>query len=107
MQKLAHPLLVTLSVAMLLGLAVPVASYAQVLNAPGTFPVGVNPTGVAFNGIDGTIWVANFTSSTVSKLQATTGTLLGTYYVGLNPIGVTVDVFATNDIWVKIGRAHV
>jgi hypothetical protein len=56
--------------------------------------------------IDGTnIWVANYGSSNVTKLLASTGALVGTYAVGTSPIGVAFD--GTN-IWVaNIGSSNV
>ena len=61
----------------------------------GTFAVGSNPHGVAFDGAN--IWVANFSSNNVSKLRASDGTLLGTFAVGSFPNGVAFD---GANIWV-------
>jgi YVTN family beta-propeller protein len=60
-----------------------------------TYTVGSGPVGVAFDGSN--IWVANQGSNTVTKLVASTGTVVGTYSVGSNPFGVAFD--GTN-IWV-------
>ena len=49
----------------------------------GTFPVGDEPNGVAFDGAN--IWVANFGSDNVTKLRASDGTNLGTFPVGKWP----------------------
>ena len=46
----------------------------------GTFNVGTNPTGVAFDGAN--IWVANNGSNNVTKLRASDGALQGTFNVG-------------------------
>jgi DNA-binding beta-propeller fold protein YncE len=54
-----------------------------------TFAVGAEPQGIAFDGTD--IWVANFDSSNVTELQASTGKLLGTFAAGTNPEGVAFD----------------
>lgn len=62
---------------------------------PRTYSVGSSPEGVAFDGTN--IWVANEGSNTVTKLQASTGGVVGTYSVGSSPYGVTFD--GTN-IWV-------
>ena len=61
----------------------------------GTYAVGSNPQGVAFDGSN--IWVTNYGSSTVSKLLASTGATVGTYSVGTNPWGVAFD---GSNIWV-------
>jgi YVTN family beta-propeller protein len=60
-----------------------------------TYTVGSNPDGVAFDGTN--IWVTNQGSNTVTKLQASTGGVVGTYSVGSNPAAVAFD--GTN-IWV-------
>jgi hypothetical protein len=62
---------------------------------PQTFAVGGSPFGVAFDGTN--IWVANGGSSTVTKLLASTGAVVGSYSVGSAPYGVAFD--GTN-IWV-------
>ncbi len=63
----------------------------------GDFTVGSNPLGVAFDGAN--IWVANYLSNTVTKLQASTGAVLGTYSVGVGPqpFGIAFD---GANIWV-------
>jgi len=43
----------------------------------GTFTVGTEPIGVAFDGAN--IWVTNLSSANVSKLRASDGTALGTF----------------------------
>ena len=60
-----------------------------------TFSVGHAPAGVAFDGAN--IWVANGSGSTVTKLLAATGALVGTYPVGASPTGVAFD---GANIWV-------
>src|SRR5258708_33042990 len=64
-------------------------------NQTASFPVGTEPTGVAFDG--GNIWVVNDSNSTVSKLRASDGTTLGTFAVGFFPLGVAFD---GANIWV-------
>ncbi|MGO8793780.1 MAG: YncE family protein [Candidatus Sulfotelmatobacter sp.] len=61
----------------------------------GTYSVGQNPYGVAFDGNN--IWVPNQGSSTVTKLLASTGALVGTYSVGGAPDAVAFD---GSNIWV-------
>ncbi len=56
---------------------------------------GVNPYGVAYDGKN--IWVSNNGSNTVTKIQASTGTVLATVSVGSHPRGV---VFDGINIWV-------
>src|SRR5438309_2111522 len=45
--------------------------------------VGPNPTGIAADA-GGNIWAANYGGSSVTKIQASTGTVINTYPVGLN-----------------------
>ncbi len=61
----------------------------------GTFTVGSNPLGIAFDGAN--MWIANRSSGTVSKLRASDGATLGTFTIGGGPYGVALD--GTN-IWV-------
>jgi DNA-binding beta-propeller fold protein YncE len=63
-----------------------------------TYAVGNSPSGVAFDGNN--IWVTNNGSSSVSKLRASDGTLLGTFTVGTTPWGVAFDGI---NIWVVNG----
>lgn len=56
---------------------------------PNSFPVGSNPTGVAFDGTN--IWVANYGSNNVTKLRASDGANLGTFTVGDNPVAIAFD----------------
>jgi DNA-binding beta-propeller fold protein YncE len=65
----------------------------------GTYPVGTNPFGVAFDG--SSIWVANGGTDTVTKLNAATGNLIGTYAL---PAGEPVNLaFDGTDVWVADG----
>jgi len=57
--------------------------------------VGTQPRSITFDGFH--IWVANYADSTVTKLQASNGALVGTYGVGAGPRGLTFD---GSDIWV-------
>ena len=50
---------------------------------------------MAFDGAN--IWVTNFGSNNVTTLQTTTGTVLATTSVGINPFGVAFD---GANIWV-------
>ena len=52
----------------------------------GTYPVGRNPVGVAFDGTN--IWVVNQDDDTVTKLLASTGATMGTYPVGPFPLAL-------------------
>ena len=54
-----------------------------------TLAMGSNPAAVCFDGAS--IWVANRSSNNVTKLNASTGAVLGTYAVGSNPIAVCFD----------------
>ena len=51
--------------------------------------MGRAPTGIAFDGAN--IWTANFGSTTVTKLRASDGTVLGTFNTGANPTAVACD----------------
>jgi len=62
---------------------------------PTTFGVGASPAGIAFDGTN--IWVANEGGNSVSKLLASTGSVVGTYPVGADPIAITFD---GGNIWV-------
>jgi uncharacterized protein (TIGR03437 family) len=61
-----------------------------------SYPVGEDPVGIAFDGVN--IWVTNFGDSTVTKLLASTGARLGTYPTGAGPYAAAFD--GTN-IWVS------
>lgn len=61
----------------------------------GTYPVGSNPYGVAFDGPN--IWVTNTGSNNVTKLQAPGGQVMGTFSVGIAPFGIAFD---GANIWV-------
>jgi YVTN family beta-propeller protein len=66
-------------------------------NTTTTFAVGTQPRGVCFDGAN--IWVANYGSNTVTKLQANDGKVLGTFAVGTQPANVAFDganIWATN-----------
>ena len=51
--------------------------------------MGFQPLGIAFDGAD--LWIANRGDSTVSKLRASDGLLLGTFKAPGNPYGVAFD----------------
>jgi DNA-binding beta-propeller fold protein YncE len=55
----------------------------------GTYPVGGEPRGLAFDG--GHIWVTNYATDSVTKLRARDGSLVGTYDVGNGPRGISFD----------------
>ena len=77
-------------------------AFAQVVNPPaGTkidYPVGSSPIGVAFDNVTNSIWVTNWGSGTVSKVNINDGTRVD-YAVGALPRGVAFDN-VTNSIWV-------
>jgi DNA-binding beta-propeller fold protein YncE len=56
---------------------------------------GATRFAVAFDGAN--IWVVNLGSSTVTKLRAADGALLGTFHVGFSPQGIAFD---GANIWV-------
>jgi YVTN family beta-propeller protein len=53
-----------------------------------SFPVGEEPSGVAFDGSN--IWVTN-SDDTITELQASTGAVLGTFSVGIEPAAIAFD----------------
>jgi DNA-binding beta-propeller fold protein YncE len=53
---------------------------------------------VAFDGVN--IWVTNQNSNNVTKLKASNGSKVGTFSVGVLPVGVAFDganIWVTND----------
>ena len=68
-----------------------------------TFAVGVEPTGVAFDGAN--IWVTNYSSNTVTELAAATGAVVNTYNPGTlsDPAGIAFD---GANIWVANAAAN-
>lgn len=60
------------------------------------FPTGYPaPSGLVYDGAN--VWITNFNSSSVSKMRASDGVVLGTYPVGTNPRGL---VFDGVNVWV-------
>ncbi|MFZ2593169.1 MAG: hypothetical protein WAX38_00145 [Minisyncoccia bacterium] len=66
------------------------------------------PSSVTFDSLTNSIWVANgdmdvyegsFPSNTVSKINAESGAIVGTYTVAGNPVNIEFDL-ATGSIWV-------
>lgn len=64
-----------------------------------TIPVGSYPIGVAVNETTNTIYVANYSYSSVSVINGSTGTLSSTISVAGNPVGLAVNK-TTNKIYV-------
>ncbi|GAF98528.1 unnamed protein product, partial [marine sediment metagenome] len=65
----------------------------------GTYNVGRNPEGIAFDGEN--IWVANNHGDTVTKLRAIDGSKIGTYSVGNGPKAIAFD---GANIWVTLNN---
>ena len=66
-------------------------------NVSASFPSGDSPLGMAFDG--SSMWIVNTNSSSVSKLTASDGAVLGTFAVGYIPGYVAFDganVWVTN-----------
>jgi outer membrane lipoprotein-sorting protein len=61
----------------------------DLLKVQSTFPVGTGPVGIEFDGAN--MWVANFSSNTVTKLRASDGANLGTFAVGNAPWRIAFD----------------
>jgi len=71
---------------------------AEPLNPTGTiqrFEVEPNPEGLAFDGEN--IWAANYAATTVTKLRARDGSIVGVFTVGQGPLGLAFD---GANIWV-------
>ncbi len=66
----------------------------------GTFTVGHNPLGIAFDGAN--LWVANRGDATITKLRASDGTILGTFGTIGAPYGVAFD---GQNIWATLPDA--
>ncbi|MEO8517839.1 MAG: ABC transporter substrate-binding protein [Dermatophilaceae bacterium] len=60
-----------------------------------TVPVGTDPTGLAYGG--GSLWVANRSDGTVSRIDPATHTVIDTIEVGAYPEALTV---TAGDVWV-------
>src|SRR5438105_8010737 len=60
-----------------------------------SFPVGFDPTGLAYDGVN--VWVVNQSSNNVTKLRASDGANLGTFAVGNVPLFAAFD---GANIWV-------
>src|SRR5664279_3726464 len=58
-------------------------------NLTARIPAGQNPIAAAFDGSH--IWVANYTSGSVTELEASDGAIVGTFSAGANPIGLAFD----------------
>ncbi len=63
------------------------ASYAYTLLT--SIPVGANPIAIAFDPVNGNVYVANYGSSTVSVINGTSNSVIGSIQVGSGPHGVT------------------
>ena len=66
-----------------------------------TIPVGSDPFGVAVEQFTGKVYVANFSSNTVSVINPATNAVIATIPVGGEPVGVAVNqltgkVYVTN-----------
>ena len=66
-------------------------------NLTTTFTVGNGPLGMAFDGAH--LWIANFFGNNVTKLETSTGKILGKFPAGVGPWRVAFDganVWVTN-----------
>lgn len=63
------------------------------------YSVGTSPITPVFDSFTNSIWVTNYGSNTVTKLNPADGSVRGTYAVGTNPSGAAFDS-STNSIWV-------
>ena len=60
-----------------------------------TIEVGKDPNGIAFG--NGSVWVANFSSNTVSRIDPATNQVTDTISAGRSPFGIT---FGAGSVWV-------
>jgi YVTN family beta-propeller protein len=67
----------------------------QARNSSNTAPVGNNPAALAFNG--SSVWVANYNSNSVQKINPASGAVGAPIIVGTNPRALAFD---GNNIWV-------
>ena len=67
------------------------------MSVVGTYTVGLGPTGLCFDGQY--VWVANSSAPSISKILASTGSVIGTYALtgGFQPWNLCFDGV---DIWV-------
>ncbi|MBA3960612.1 MAG: hypothetical protein H0X40_01755 [Chthoniobacterales bacterium] len=92
-----------LAIALLFVVGVLCVSFTRAKASPDSvsievFPVGPSPIGLAFDGAN--IWVADFFGNSVSKVRASDGVILGSYYV-FEPFFVAWDgasIWVTNEI---------
>ena len=66
----------------------------------GTFQVGLQPLNMAFDGTN--MWVANSGEQSVTKLRASDGKVLGTFFTG-NAIGPWGIAFDGQNLWISGG----
>jgi len=68
-----------------------------------SFATGSNPDGLAFDGSN--LWVANYGSGSVTKMQASTGQILGTYLeVSAGPSALAFD---GANMWVTCSKTNI
>lgn len=68
---------------------------------PMTVPAGTSPLGLLFDGTN--VWVSNLGSSNVTKIDADTGNVVGTYATGNTPGGMAFD---GTYLWIVSGAAN-
>ncbi|MDO8604625.1 MAG: peptidoglycan DD-metalloendopeptidase family protein [bacterium] len=81
--------------------------FAQVAPPAGTrveYPVGSEPWGVAFDNVTNSVWVTNYYSNTVSKVDINTGARVD-FDVRGRLLGVAFDN-VTNSVWVANGSIN-
>ncbi|MFZ2984945.1 MAG: hypothetical protein WA054_04110, partial [Candidatus Moraniibacteriota bacterium] len=81
------------------GASVGLAGSVTAFDTRDDYTVGTNPQFAAFDSSTNSVWVSNYASGNVTKLNPATGAVIGTYTVGTNPVGVLFDP-STNSIWV-------
>jgi YVTN family beta-propeller protein len=81
------------------------APQAQAQKVVATLTVGSFPNGAAINPATNTVYIANYTSNTVSVINGATDTVAATITVGTGPINVAVNP-DTNTIYVANNSAN-
>src|SRR6267143_1768864 len=84
---------------LVLTLVLSVASVAHADGATATVPVGPSPFALAFDPMNGDVYVANFNSRTVSVISGSSNTVVANVTVGSHPSAMAVDT-ADGDVYV-------
>src|SRR6266850_2514012 len=87
------------AMSLVLILASSAANVAHADGATATVPVGPSPFALAFDPVNGDVYVANFNSRTVSVISGSSNAVVANVTVGSHPSAMAVDT-ANGDIYV-------